>query len=79
MALKLTDRILKIRPDQKSIIASGYSESVRVKEAQSLGAGTYIKKPYLLQKIGQAIRSRTGEKVKIQPPEDTKKQDCKDD
>ena len=31
--------ILKIRPGQKSIIASGYSESVRVKEALQLGAG----------------------------------------
>ena len=50
-------RILKLRPGQKSIIASGYSETVRVKEAQSMGAGTYIKKPYLLQKIGRAIKA----------------------
>ena len=50
-------RILNLRPDQKSIIASGYSETERVKEAQSLGAGTYIKKPYLLQKIGRAIKA----------------------
>jgi len=50
-------RILNFWPDQKSIIASGYSETVRVKEAQSLGAGTYIKKPYLLQKIGWAIKA----------------------
>ena len=49
-------KILEIHPDQKSIIASGYSESMRVKEAQLLGAGTYIKKPYLLEKIGRAIR-----------------------
>ena len=49
-------KILKIHPGQKSIIASGYSESVRVKEAQDLGAGTYVKKPYLLKKIGRAIR-----------------------
>jgi PAS domain S-box-containing protein len=49
--------ILKIRPGQKSIIASGYSESVRVKEALDLGAGTYVKKPYLLEKIGRAIRA----------------------
>jgi DNA-binding NtrC family response regulator len=50
-------RILKIHPGQKSIIASGYSESVRVKEAQRLGAGTYVKKPYLLKKIGRAIKA----------------------
>ena len=50
-------KILKIRPGQKSIIASGYSESIRVKEALELGAGTYVKKPYLLEKIGHAIRA----------------------
>jgi PAS domain S-box-containing protein len=49
-------KILKLRPGQKCIIASGYSESVRVNEAQRLGAGTYIKKPYLLHKIGRAIK-----------------------
>ena len=49
-------RILEIRPDQKAIIASGFSETDRVKEAQRLGAGPYIKKPYALEKIGLAIR-----------------------
>ena len=55
-------RILKIHPGQKSIIASGYSESVRVKEAQRLGAGTYVKKPYLMEKIGRAIKAELGRK-----------------
>ena len=55
--LETYKKILKIHPGQKSIIASGYSESARVKEAQLLGAGTYVKKPYLLEKIGRAIRS----------------------
>jgi CheY-like chemotaxis protein len=50
-------RILEIHPGQKSIIASGYSESVRVKGTQRLGAGTYVKKPYLLEKIGRAIKA----------------------
>jgi PAS domain S-box-containing protein len=50
-------KILKFRPGQKSVIASGYSETTRVKETQSLGAGTYIKKPYLLKKIGRAIKT----------------------
>jgi DNA-binding NarL/FixJ family response regulator len=49
-------QILKIYPGQKLIIASGYSESVRVKEAQHLGAGAYVKKPYLLGTIGRAVR-----------------------
>ncbi len=48
-------RILAISPNQKAIIASGYSESDRVREALRLGAGAYIKKPYLIEKIGSAI------------------------
>jgi PAS domain S-box-containing protein len=55
--LETYQKILEFRPGQKSIIASGYSESARVKEAQRLGAGTYIKKPYLMQKIGWAIKA----------------------
>ena len=55
--LETYKKILEIHPGQKSIIASGYSESARVKEAQLLGAGAYIKKPYLLEKIGRAIRA----------------------
>jgi PAS domain S-box-containing protein len=50
-------RVLKIRPGQRAVIVSGYSETERVKGAQRLGAGPYIKKPYLLEKIGQAVRA----------------------
>ena len=49
-------KILEIHPHQKAIIASGYSETERVKEARRLGATTYVKKPYLLEKIGKVIR-----------------------
>jgi len=49
-------RILKIYPNQKAIIVSGFSESKRVKQVQKLGSGTYVKKPYLLKKIGVAVR-----------------------
>jgi PAS domain S-box-containing protein len=54
--LETYQRVLEINPAQKAIIASGYSESDRVKEAQRLGAGEYVKKPYLLEKIGKAVR-----------------------
>ena len=50
-------KILEMHPDQKAIIASGYSETERVKEAQRLGATSYIKKPYLLDKIGQVVKN----------------------
>jgi two-component system cell cycle sensor histidine kinase/response regulator CckA len=49
-------RIREVNPDQKAIIASGFSETDRVKGAQSMGAGVYIRKPYLLENIGLAIR-----------------------
>jgi DNA-binding NtrC family response regulator len=49
-------RILEFHPGQKAIIASGFSETDRVKEAQRLGAGAYVKKPFLLRKIGLAVR-----------------------
>jgi YesN/AraC family two-component response regulator len=48
--------VLEINPHQKVIIVSGFSETDRTKEAQMLGAGTYVKKPYLREKIGMAIR-----------------------
>ncbi|MFH0998845.1 MAG: response regulator [Pseudomonadota bacterium] len=49
-------RIVAVHPNQKAIITSGFAESDRVKEAQQLGAGTYIKKPYSLLLIAQTIR-----------------------
>ncbi|MGD1154114.1 MAG: PAS domain S-box protein [Syntrophales bacterium] len=48
--------ILDIRPRQKAIIVSGFSETDRVHAAQSLGAGAYIRKPYLMEKLGLAVR-----------------------
>ena len=54
--LETYKRIVQIHPGQKAIIASGYSESERVKEAQKLGAGAYVKKPYLIEKVALAIR-----------------------
>jgi two-component system, cell cycle sensor histidine kinase and response regulator CckA len=49
-------RILEIRPSQRAIITSGYSESERVCALQALGAGGYVQKPYTLGKIGIAVR-----------------------
>ena len=50
------ERIIKIQPNQKAIIASGFAETDEVKEAQRLGAGQYIKKPLTLEKIGIAVK-----------------------
>jgi len=48
--------ITRIHPEQKAIITSGFSETKRVKKAQMLGAGQYVRKPYTLEKIGMAIK-----------------------
>ncbi|MBC2735705.1 MAG: PAS domain S-box protein [Desulfobacteraceae bacterium] len=50
------ERILGIHPRQKAILVSGFVETDEVKNAQKLGAGRYVKKPYSLEKIGMAIR-----------------------
>ncbi|MHB8830098.1 MAG: response regulator, partial [Syntrophales bacterium] len=54
--LETYKRILEIKPKQKAIIVSGFSETERVREAQRLGAGSYVRKPYIMEKIGTAIR-----------------------
>ena len=55
--LETYKRILEFHPGQKALIVSGFSETDRVKEAQRLGAGAYVKKPYLLEKIGLSVRN----------------------
>jgi CheY-like chemotaxis protein len=50
-------KILEFHPRQKAILASGFSETERVREAQKLGAGAYVKKPYLLEKIALAVKN----------------------
>ena len=54
--LETYQRVVEINPKQKAIIVSGFSETERVKAAQELGAGAYVRKPYILEKIGLAIR-----------------------
>ena len=53
---KTYEKIIKIRPGQKAIIASGYAKTKEVDLAQELGAGKYIKKPYTLPKVGLAVK-----------------------
>jgi two-component system, cell cycle sensor histidine kinase and response regulator CckA len=49
-------QVLQIHPKQKAIIVSGFSESDRVRAAKGLGAGAYVKKPYIKEKLGLAVR-----------------------
>lgn len=54
--LETFEKILKINPSQKAIIASGYSETDRVRKTLGLGAGQYIKKPYTIKKLALALK-----------------------
>lgn len=55
-------RILEINPGQKAIIVSGFSESDRVRKTQEMGAGAFVRKPYILENIGLAIRKELDRK-----------------
>lgn len=48
-------QILQLQPVQKAVIVSGFSETDRVREAERLGVGSYVLKPYDLEKIGMAV------------------------
>ena len=50
--------ILQIYPRQKSIILSGFSETVKVEKAMQLGAGAYLKKPVIMEALGLAVREQ---------------------
>ncbi len=54
--------VLEIHPKQKAIIVSGFSETERVTVAQTLGAGAYVRKPYVTEKLGLAVRTELDRK-----------------
>ena len=53
--LETYKRIVARNGAQRAIIASGYSESARVKKAQASGAGVYLRKPYTIKNLAKAI------------------------
>ncbi|HID02574.1 MAG TPA: PAS domain-containing sensor histidine kinase, partial [Desulfobacterales bacterium] len=54
--LETYQQIINITPSQKAVIASGFSESSSVFAAKALGVGSFIKKPYGLEQIGNAVK-----------------------
>jgi CheY-like chemotaxis protein len=50
------EMMLTVRPGQKAIIVSGYSENEDVQEACRLGAGAFVKKPYSLNQLGMTVK-----------------------
>ncbi len=49
-------KILILHPNQKAIIASGFSESDDVKKALQLGVGSYLRKPYTIEQLSHVVR-----------------------
>jgi CheY-like chemotaxis protein len=50
------EKILKLYPDQKALIASGYNECDDAKAALEMGESEFIQKPYSLSQLGKAVR-----------------------
>lgn len=50
-------QILEFKPGQKAILLSGYAMSERVRQALSLGAGSFISKPIMPQTLTRTVRS----------------------
>lgn len=50
------EMVLGFRPDQRAVIASGFSQDEEVRKARALGAGAFIAKPYSLEEVGVAVR-----------------------
>jgi two-component system cell cycle sensor histidine kinase/response regulator CckA len=54
--LETLRRIRAVRVPQNVMIASGYAETERVREARDLGA-SYLKKPYNIEQLGCAVKA----------------------
>ena len=50
-------QVIRRHPGQKAIVASGFSETDRIREVLRLGAADYLKKPYTIESIGMAVKS----------------------
>jgi len=54
--LQTYKEIIRMRSDQKAIIVSGFSENDKVEQVLSLGAELFLKKPYTLAQLSNAVQ-----------------------
>ncbi|MGM0453811.1 MAG: cache domain-containing protein [Thermodesulfobacteriota bacterium] len=54
---RLARKIMKIRPDIKIILCSGYSEKISEHSAESIGIAKYIEKPFDEQTLALAVKA----------------------
>ena len=50
------EQMLKINPQQKAIVISGFSENEELSRIQELGVSHFIRKPYTLDQLGIAVK-----------------------
>lgn len=55
--LETYKRIIEKNPDQKVIIASGYSETDSIRQVIGLGVTSYLKKPYSVASLGESVKA----------------------
>jgi signal transduction histidine kinase len=53
-------QVLTVNPEQKAIIASGFSKTERVLETLALGASHFLNKPYRLQHLDEVVKAALG-------------------
>jgi len=54
--LETYKHIIRSHPGQKALIVSGFSENSDVKRTQELGAGSFLKKPYMINELGITLK-----------------------
>ena len=53
-------KMLRMVPGQKAVIVSGFAEHADIEAALRLGAADFVRKPYTLSRLGQAVRGALG-------------------
>jgi len=54
--LETYKEITAIHPRQRAVLASGFSEPDLIRQAQALGAGACVRKPYVMEMLARAVR-----------------------
>jgi PAS domain S-box-containing protein len=49
-------RAVELHPGQKAIVISGFAETEQVRQTLRLGAGRYLRKPFLMEELGEAVK-----------------------
>jgi two-component system cell cycle sensor histidine kinase/response regulator CckA len=65
-------QMVRLRPGLRAVIASGYSETDRVGKTQELGAGIYLRKPYTIENLAQAIHQELNKNEVLNVKNDNK-------